>query len=264
MDARVRRSQGELLPRRSRTNQAPRISRNQQRVNIPQGALGVYPQDRPPAWGIGRVSWRRARPISSLSTTTLSCQPIIVQYFKIRAGVDVVRAEAAGARADERRSEDDIAFKVKQVYYSILAAERRRDAVDAQIRAAELRIIETQRAVVTGVALELKADEVRYQIAQARHGLGQLQDSVADLNEELADLVGLPLDTKLALTPPDGASVPDLTTVRADYVSAALAQNPRDRNRVTPGGKKARAAVRAARAEYIPEIEAFAQYIHRG
>ena len=74
------------------------------------------------------------------------------------------------------------------MFYGILATKRRRDAVDAQIRAAELRITETRNAVESGVALEVKAAEVRSQIAQARHVLGQLQDSVADMTQELADL----------------------------------------------------------------------------
>ena len=101
------------------------------------------------------------------------------------------RADAAGARADMRRAENEVAFKVKEVYYGILATERRRDAVDAQIRAAELRITETRNAVETGVALEVKAAEVRAQIAQAKHVLGQLQDAVADMKLELADLCGI-------------------------------------------------------------------------
>ena len=63
--------------------------------------------------------------------------------------------------------------------------------MDAQIRAAELRITETRNAVDTGVALEVKAAEVRAQIAQAKHVLGQLQDAVADMKLELADLCGI-------------------------------------------------------------------------
>ena len=148
------------------------------------------------------VSLAQGKPNFLLSTTTLS-QPI-TQYFKTRAGVDVSRADAAGARADMRRTENEIAYKVKEVYYAILATERRRDAVDAQIRAAELRNSETRNAVVTGVALEVKAAEVQAQIAQATHVSGQLQDAVMNMREELADLCGLPVDADLELVRPDG------------------------------------------------------------
>ena len=79
-----------------------------------------------------------------------------------------------------------------------------RDAIGAQIRAAEQRTVETRNAIDTGVALEMKAAEVRVQIAQAQHARGQLQDAVADMKLELADMAGLPLDTELALAAPAG------------------------------------------------------------
>ena len=159
-----------------------------------------------------------------------------------------------------RRAENEVAFKVKEVYYGILATKRRRDAVDAQIRAAELRITETRNAVDTGVALEVKAAEVRSQIAQARHVLGQLQDAVADMKQELADLCGFPVDTELELARPDGAQDASPDTEAA--VGLALAHNP-EIEAAAHQVEKARAALRAARAEYIPEISAFAQDIYQ-
>ena len=187
MDARVHGARASYFPVLSNDSNAAHIAK-QQSLDIPQGALGVYP-------GIGPIpgtgeSIAQGKSNFLLSTTTLS-QPI-TQFFKIRAAVDVSRADAAGARSDMRRAENEVAFKVKEVYYGILATERRRNAVDAQIRAAELRIIETRNAVDTGVALEVKATEVRAQIAQARYVLGQLQDAVADMKLELADLLRYP------------------------------------------------------------------------
>jgi outer membrane protein TolC len=205
------------------------------------------------------VSLAQGKPNFLLSMTTLS-QPI-TQYFKIRAGVDASRADAAGARADLRHTENESAYKVKEVFYGILATQRRRDSVDAQIRAAELRITETRNAVETGVALEVKATEVRAQIAQARHVHGQLQDAVMDMKLELADLCGLPVDTELELVQPDSfASDPSAETAAA--VAAALAHNP-EIEAASHQLEKARAALRAARAEYIPEVGAFAQHIYQ-
>ena len=230
---------------------------DQQHIDIPQGALGVYPGVGPiPGTG---VSLAQGKPNFLLSTTTLS-QPI-TQYFKTRAGVDVSRADAAGARADMRRTENEIAYKVKEIYYAILATERRRNAVDAQVRAAELRNSETRNAVVTGVSLEVKAAEVQAQIAQATHVSGQLQDAVMNMREELADLCGLPVDADLELVRPDGG----VTGVSLDTeaaVNAAFAHNP-EIEAAAHQLEKARAGVRAARAEYIPEVGAFAQHIYQ-
>ena len=255
MDARVHGARASYFPVLSNDANAAHIAK-QQSLDIAQGALGVYPGIGPiPGTG---VSLNQGKSNFLLSTTTLS-QPI-TQYFKTRAGVDVSRADAAGARSDMRRAENEVAFKVKEVYYSILATERRRNAVDAQIRAAELRITETRNAVDTGVALEVKATEVRAQIAQARYVLGQLQDAVADMKLELADYCGIPVDTELELARPDGTQDPSPDTESA--LGLALAHNP-EIETAAHQLEKARAAVRAARAEYIPDISAFAQEIYQ-
>jgi multidrug efflux pump subunit AcrB/outer membrane protein TolC len=252
MDARVHASRANYFPVLSNESTAVHIA-DQQHIDIPQGALGVYP-------GIGPlpgadVSLAQGKSNFGLSMSTLSLP--ITQYFKSRAGVDVSRADAAEARSGVRRAEDEVAFKVKQVYYGILATARRRDAVYAQIRAAELRTAETQNAVISGVALEVKATEARAQIAQARHVHGQLQDAVSDMKEELADLCGLPVDTELELAQPI-VSVLDSPDTEA-AVEVALAHNP-EIDAAVHQLEKARAGLRAARAEYIPEVSAFAQH----
>jgi len=261
MDARIREARASYFPSLVNDSSAVHIS-NQQRIEIPQGALGVYPQTGPLPGST--VSLAQGNSNFLLSTTTLS-QPI-TQYFRTHAGVNAARADAAGARADARGTADEIAFKVKELYYAILTTERRRDAIGAQIRAAELRTVETRNAIDTGVALEMKAAEVRVQIAQAQHARGQLQDAVADMKLELADMAGLPLDTDFDLGAPDApvsdaASASDSAPTVTGTVEMALARNPE----IEAAGhqiEKARAGESAARAEFIPEIGAFAQYIH--
>jgi outer membrane protein len=106
----------------------------------------------------------------------------------------------------------------------------------------------------------MKAAEVRVQIAQAHHARGQLQDAVADMKLEVADLTGLPLDTDFDLAAPD-ASASDSVPTTTGAVQVALARNPE----IEAAGRqieKARAGESAARAEYIPEVGAFVQYIH--
>jgi outer membrane protein TolC len=255
MDARIREARASYFPSLVNDSSAVHIS-NQQRIEIPQGALGVYPQTGPLPGST--VSLAQGNSNFLLSTTTLS-QPI-THYFKTHAVVNAARADAAGARADARHTADEIAFKVKELFYAILTTERRRDAMDAQIRAVELRTVETRNAVDTGVALEMKAAEVRAQIAQAQHARGQLQDAVADMKLEVADLTGLPLDTDFNLAAPD-ASASDSAPTTTGAVQVALARNPE----IEAAGRqieKARAGESAARAEYIPEVGAFVQYIH--
>lgn len=256
MDARVKQARAGYFPALTNDSTLAHIAQ-QQSVDIAQGALGTYPGIGPlPAAG---VSIEQGKQNFGLITNTLS-QPL-TQYFKTRAGVDVNRADAAGARADVHRAEDEVAYKVKEVYYGILTTERRRAAVDAQIRAAELRITETRNAVDTGVVLEVKAVEVTAQIAQAKHVRGQLQDSIQDMKQDLADLCGLPVDTDLELSVPLVPISNSLTDIGL-VVGAVLAENP-EIETATHKVEKARAAVRAARAEYIPDVSAFAQHIYQ-
>ncbi len=248
MDARIHEARAGYFPSVANDTTSVHIA-NQERVEIPQGALGVYPQIGPlPGAPTSLVQGQNN---FLLSTTTVS-QPI-TQFFKIRAGVDMARADAAEARAEARQTTDEVAFKVKELYYTILTTELRRDALDARIRAAELRMAETRNAVDTGVALELKAAEVRAQIAQAKHARGQMQDSISDMKLELVDQLGLPLDTDLTLVTPPAASAPvNISSPHNAEIEAAAHQV-----------EKARAGVSAAHAEYIPEIGFFAQYIHQ-
>jgi len=254
MEARVEGARADYFPVLSNDTNAVRLA-ERQRLDIPRGSLGVFPATGP----IPPVTI--PLPLGEhdfLLTTTTVAQPI-THLWKIRAGVDVARADAAGAREDVRRAENEVALRTKELFYGILATQRRRDAVAAQIRVGELRIAEASDAVEAGLALELQLAEARAQIAQVRQGLGQLEDTLVDLNSEMADLLGLPLDTKLELVPP----VPEKTVVNlAEAEETALAQNPEIRaaERMV---EKARAARRAAGAEYIPEIGLFAQHIYQ-
>ena len=90
---------------------------------------------------------------------------------------------------------------------------------------------------------------------------GQLQDAVMNMREDLADLCGLPVDADLELVRPDGG----VTGVSLDTeaaLSAAYTHNP-EIEAAAHQLEKARAALRAAHAEYIPDVGAFAQHIYQ-
>ncbi|MBV9743320.1 MAG: efflux RND transporter permease subunit, partial [Acidobacteriia bacterium] len=119
MDARVHSARANYFPALVNDTNAMRMAEQPDRLEIPQGSLGVYPQIGPvPAIG---ESLAQGKQNFLLSTNTVS-QPL-TQYFKTRAGVDVARADAAVARANVRRTENEVAYKVKDVYYAILTTQ---------------------------------------------------------------------------------------------------------------------------------------------
>jgi outer membrane protein TolC len=254
MNARVGEARANYFPVLSNDTTAAHLD-NIEHMLIPMGALGVYPVPGPvpganDSLPLGHHNFM-------LSTTT-AAQPL-TQLLKIHAGVNVAKADVGVARSDVQRAEDEVAMKMKELYYNLLSAERRKQAAELRIAAGEERLGEARNGVEAGAVLELKVLEGKAQIAEARHGLGSLEDAISDMSVEFNDLAGLPLDTEVELVAPEAATS-DVTA--GDLVSEALRHNPEVAS-AQQTLKKARAGLSAAHAEFIPEIGAFAQYIHQ-
>ena len=75
-------------------------------------------------------------------------------------------------------------------------------AAELRIRAGEERITEARNSVQAGTALDVAVQEGTAEIAEARLVLGGLEDTEADLRADLNDLIGLPIETEIALSTP--------------------------------------------------------------
>jgi multidrug efflux pump subunit AcrB/outer membrane protein TolC len=254
MKAHVTEARANYFPVLSNDSDAAHL-RNIEHMEIPMGALGVYPVPGPVPGA--NASLPLGHHDFILSTTT-AAQPL-TQFFKIHAGVEAAHADAGVAQDDARRAENEVALKVKQLYYGLLSAERRKQAAELRIEAGDERLGEARNGVEAGAVLELKVLEGQAQIAEARHAMGSLEDAISDMKVEFNDLTGLPLESEVELVPPD----PETSDATAgDLETEALAHNP-EVAAAEQTLKKARAGLSAAHAEYIPEIGAFAQYVHQ-
>jgi len=254
MNAKVTEARANYFPVLSNESDAAHL-RNIEHLEIPMGSLGVYPVIGPMPGENGSLPLGHHNFI--LSTTT-AAQPL-TQYFKIHAGVAVAKADAGGARDDVQRAENEVALKMKELYYGLLSAERKKQAADLKIEAGEERLAEAQSGVEAGAVLELKVLEGKAQIAEAQHALGSLEDAISDMKVEFNDLAGLPLASEVELVPPEAESS-DVTA--GDLETEAVRHNP-EVAAARETLAKARAGLSAAHAEYIPEIGAFAQYVHQ-
>jgi multidrug efflux pump subunit AcrB/outer membrane protein TolC len=254
MKARVTEARSNYFPVLSNDSTAAHLQ-NIEHMEIPMGALGVYPVIGPIPGANDSLPLGHHNFI--LSTTTVA-QPI-TQYFKIHAGVGVAKADAGIAQDDARRAENEVALKMKQLYLGLLSAERRKQAAELKIAAGDERLGEARNGVEAGAILELKVLDGQAQLADARHKLGTLEDAISDMKVEFNDLAGLPLETEVELVAPE----PESTDGPAgDLEAKALEHNP-EVAAARETLAKARAGLMAARAEYIPEIGAFAQYVHQ-
>jgi outer membrane protein TolC len=223
-----------------------------QLIEIPAGTFGAVGSNLIPAERL--IVNQGGQTFASNGTGVV--QPL-TQLLKIKAATDVARAEVDAARGKARRTENEIALKVHQLYYKILVAEARRSAVAAKIQASEDLQSERVQQVKYGSALDAELIESRAQSLQAKQELLTTELQLSDLHIEFNDAIGLPLGTAVTLDPTVTA-VPE-SCAREECIKLALETHPEVAEaRATV--EKAESAVRLARYEYVPDVEAYVRY----
>ena len=224
-------------------------------IGIPAGAFGsVGGSAIPPR--LFNISQGEKNFISSGTGLT---QPI-TELFKIKAGNDVARAELKASREKSRGVVNDVALKVREIYYNILVVQSKRQAIEAQIRAVDDLQSERVQQVKYGSTLEVELIDSKAQLLQAKQALLTTELQLSDLRLKFNDVVGLPLNTNIALDPDVPTS--SESCLRAQCMKLALDSHP-EITEARAEVEKASAGVRAAKREYIPDIEAFARYSYQ-
>jgi outer membrane protein TolC len=186
-------------------------------------------------------------------------QPL-TELFKIKAGNDVARAEVNASREKARGVGNDVALKVRQIYYNILVVQSQHSAIEAKIRAIDDLQSERVQQVKYGSTLEVDLIESKAELLQAKQELLTSELQLSDLRIQFNDVVGLPLKSDIALDP--DVSAPTESCEREQCIKLALDAHP-EITEARAEVEKASAGVRAAKREYIPDIEAFARYSYQ-
>jgi len=224
-------------------------------IAIPASALGVVDGTAIP----GRQFTINQGDKNFISSGTGLTQPL-TELFKIKAGNDVARADLNASREKARRVENDVALKVRQLYYSILVVQSQHSAIEAKLRAVEDQQGERVQQVKYGSTLELDLIESKAQLLQAKQELLTTEMQLSDLRLKFNDIVGIPLKTEVALDP--DVPAPAETCEREQCIKLALGSHP-EISEALAEVEKASAGVRAAKREYIPDIEAVARYSYQ-
>ena len=223
-------------------------------IGIPAGALGTVGSSAIPSHTLilnqGALNY-------TISDTNLT-QPL-TELFKIKAANDVARADVDASKGKARSVKDQIALKVRQLYYRILIVSSQQQAIQAQIRAAEDLQAERVQQVKYGSTLEADLIESRAQALQAKQDLLTAQLQISNLRMQFNDAVGLPIQSQVVLDPVIAA--PPMAASREESIKLALDSNP-DIAEAKAEMEKATAGVREAKREYIPNVEAFAHYTY--
>jgi outer membrane protein TolC len=224
-------------------------------IGIPAGSLGAIGGAPFPAASVILNQGGR-----SLITSGTSLTQPLTELWKVKSANDIAAADSKATKGKAHQVENEVALRVHQLYYRLLIAQAHREAVTAKVKAIEELQTERIAQVKFGSALEEEAIESRAQSLEAKQDLLTTELQLSDLTMQLNDAIGLPLTAQLVLEP----GVHDVGAVceREECLKTALDSHP-EIVEARAEVEKASAAVRLAKREYIPDLEAFARYSYQ-
>jgi outer membrane protein TolC len=226
-----------------------------QNIEIPAAGLGVVGGSAIPAQSL--ILNQGGKTFETSGTGLV--QPL-TQLFKIKAGNDAARADLDASRGKARSVENEVALKVRQLYYKILVVQSQQRALEAKIRAIEDLQTERVQQVKYGSTLEVDLIESRAQGLQAKQELLTSELQLSDLRMQFNDVVGLPIKSEVTLDPTVPASTDSCQ--REQCIKVAMDSHP-EIAEAQAMVEKASAGVRAAKHEYIPDVDVFARYSYQ-
>ena len=226
-------------------------------VEIPAGAFGSYPSTGPvPSKSLfidqGSATWY---------TGGVGLEQPLTQLFRIHQANVAAKEDVLVAKTQLDQTQDAIALQVRQLYYNILINEQKLKASQDQLAAAQVKDEESRSDVARGNALEISALQSKASILQAQQESLTLRLQGNDLRRQLADTLGLPVNTPIDLDPGAAAAALDIPS-RVDAVRIALDQN-QDLKAARQTLVKAQAGLAAAKDAYIPDVTALSRYSYQ-
>jgi multidrug efflux pump subunit AcrB/outer membrane protein TolC len=223
------------------------------KVNVPAGSLGTVPgvgpfptQDIPLDQGSNNLF---------LSDTAIT-QPL-TQLLKTYQADKMALADQQISVADLDKAKTEVIFATHRFFYGLVIARKQRDAASAAVAAGEQALREAKDSVAAGNVLEVAAIGRSEVLLQNRHSLLSAEVQIGDLNSELNDLLGLPLDTDI--NPVDPPPLETTARSRESFVLEAREKNP-EIKAAQEAVKKAESGVKAAYIDYIPDISLSGHY----
>jgi len=224
---------------------------------IPQGSLGTLPATGPlpPQTAvIGQGTF------TAYTSGTGLRQPL-TQMFQIHESIRAATADVNSAKIQVAQTENDVALKVRELYYGILITRLRGEAAEQQADAARVKLEESTSSVQQGSALEVVALDSRAALLDAKQTVLTENLQIRDLTVELNDLLGLALNTKLKLSE-DLAAIPVSVAPREECLRIAREQSPLIRI-AQQAVEKAKAELGASKDAFIPDLSGFARYSYQ-
>jgi outer membrane protein TolC len=226
-------------------------------IEIPAGVFGSHPS----TGAIPSKSLFIDQGSATGYTGAAGLEQPLTQLFRIHQANLAAKQDVIIAKTQLDQTKDAIALEVRQLYYNILINEQKLEASQDQLTAARVKDEESRSNVARGNALEVSALQSEASILQAQQESLTLRLQGSDLRRQLADALGLPVNTPIDLDPGAAAAALDIPS-RADAVRIALDQN-QDLKVARQTLEKAQAGLAAAKDAYIPDVTALSRYSYQ-
>jgi outer membrane protein TolC len=226
-------------------------------VDIPAGAFGNHPDTGPIP---GNSLFLDQGALTSYTSGTGLDQPF-TQMFKIHASNRAAAADIDTAKIQVNSAENEVALKVRQLYYGILIAQLKQQAAAEEVAASQVKFQESTDDVARGRALDIAVLESHASLLDAKQIALTQKLQIHDLTITLDDLLGLPLTTELLLDS-DASALSISIPSREECIQIARENSPEIRA-AKQSVVKAKAGLSAAKDAYIPDITGLARYSYQ-
>ena len=226
-------------------------------VEIPASAFGNFPSTGP----VPAKSLVIDQGTDTAYTGGVSLEQPLTQLFRIHQANVAAKQDVLVARTQLDQTQDDVALKTRQLYYGVLINQRQLQASQEQLEAARIKDSEAQRDVEHGNALDIATIQSKASVLDAQQKSLTLKLQSEDLKRQLADLLGLPIETQIDLDSDMPSQTIDVPS-RSEATRLALEQN-QDVRVARQTLEKAKAGVAAAKDEYIPDITGSSRYSYQ-
>jgi outer membrane protein TolC len=183
-------------------------------------------------------------------------QPL-TQLFRIREGGRIAQADEAASLSRVEELRNQISLRVRQLYYGLIGAQLDCALATEQVQLAAEETAESEQDVLRGSALEVSLTEARTRLLQARQDELSARMRQQDIFAQFDDLVGLKPGTSVQADTAVSASLD--VPARDECVHLAEESTP-EIAAAEQAVRKASAAVRASRYEYIPDLAVFVHH----
>ncbi|MBK6315636.1 MAG: TolC family protein [Blastocatellia bacterium] len=194
-------------------------------------------------------------PVTNFRSSLDATVPVFDQ-FRSRTRTEQARLGLESADAERVVVEQRLRFEVLRAYFAVLVAEAGKGVVDEAVKSAEADSVRLRDMFDSGLVVASDMMAVDVQLAEYRQQQIQTEGDIAIAYATLATALGAPAQSTLRLTSamPDReftvGAIDELTAdalaTRPDYLQRKLELRSRDE------------AVRGAKGEYLPRVDAFA------